>query len=115
MVKGVLTISWLLLLLSISSMQPYLKDAEAADSPYSTASTPAWVINVNTASAEEIAAIPGLGEKKSEAIVRFREKHGPFPKIDDLKRVDGIGDKLFEKIRPYIVVKGDTTLKSSQK
>lgn len=112
MVKGIMTISWLLLLLSISSIQPYLRGAEAVESSRNTAP---WVINVNTASAEDIAAIPGLGEKKSQAIIKFREKNGPFVKIEDLKRVDGIGDKLFEKIMPYVVVKGDTTLRQSQK
>ncbi len=112
MVKGLMTISWMLLLLSISSVQPYLKFAEAAESSHNPAP---WVININTASTEEIAAIPGLGEKKSQAIIKFREKNGPFAKIEDLKRVDGIGDKLFEKIMPYVVVKGDTTLKTSHK
>lgn len=112
MVKGLLTISSLILLLGISNMQPYLLRAEAAESSYKTET---WVININTASAEEIAAVPGLGEKKSQAIIKFREKHGAFARIEDLKRVDGIGDKLFEKIRPYVVVKGDTSLKPAQK
>lgn len=112
MVRDILTISGLLILLSISSLQPCLKPVEAAESLSKVA---AWVININTASVEEIAAIPGLGEKKSEAIVKFREKNGPFAKAEDLKRVDGIGDKLFEKIKPYIVVKGDSTQKVNQK
>jgi competence ComEA-like helix-hairpin-helix protein len=112
MKRGLVTISWLLLLFSISGTLPYLKGAEAAESSSKTAP---WVININTASAEEIAAVPGLGEKKSEAVVMFREKHGPFAKIEDIKKVDGIGDKLFERIMAYLVVKGDTTWKSSKK
>ncbi|MBI5096862.1 MAG: helix-hairpin-helix domain-containing protein [Nitrospirae bacterium] len=112
MKRGLVTISWLLLLLSISSTLPCLRGVEAAESSYKTAP---WVININTASAEEIVAVPGLGEKKSQAIVMFREKHGPFAKIEDIKKVDGIGDKLFERIMAYLVVKGDTTWKSSKK
>lgn len=110
--KGVMSIGLLLLLLSICNMQPYLRGAGATENPLNAN---AWVININTASAEEISAIPGLGEKKSQAVIKFREKHGPFTKVEDIKKVDGIGDKLFDKIMPYIVVKGDTTFKSSQK
>ena len=110
--KRVLTLSYLLLLLSISAVQPYFVMAEAAG-PVSKGE--ASVFNVNVASADEMAAIPGLGEKKSQAIVKFREKHGPFAKIEDIKKVDGIGDKLFERIMAYLVVKGDTTWKSSKK
>ena len=110
--KSAMTIGLLLLFLSIYNMRPFIKAARAAESLHDTTS---WVININTASAGEIAAIPGLGDKKSQAIIKFREKHGPFAKPEDLKKVDGIGDKLFEKIMPYIVIKGDTTFKSSQR
>lgn len=112
MVKGLLTVSWLLLLLSITNVQPHIAAAGAAESSQKAA---IWVVNINVATEEEIAAIPGIGEKKSQAIVEFRQKNGPFAKAEDLKRVDGIGDKLFEKIRPYVVIKGETTLKPSQK
>lgn len=105
MVKGFITMSWLFLLLSLTSIQPNIIHAEPVENTHKAA---AYVINVNTASAEEIAAIPGLGEKKSQAIIKFREKHGPYAKAEDLKKVDGIGDKLFVKIKPYIIVKGDT-------
>ena len=109
MMKRVLTLSYLFLLLSISAVQPYLVMAEAAG-PVSKGEMS--VLNVNIASADEMAAIPGLGEKKSQAIVKFREKHGPFVKVEDLKKVDGIGDKLFVKIKPYVTVKADSTIKA---
>jgi len=112
MIKGLLTVSCLLLLLGISSIQPYVLRAENSEGLQKGNTA---VININTASAEEIAAIPGLGEKKSEAIVKFREKHGAFARVEDLKKIDGIGDKLFEKIRPYVIVKVDNTLKPRQK
>ena len=107
--KRILTVSYLLLLLSISAVQPYLVMADASG-PVSKGEIA--VLNVNVASANEMAAIPGLGEKKSQAIVKFREKHGPFGKVEDLKKVDGIGDKLFGKIKPYVTVKADSAIKA---
>ena len=62
-----------------------------------------------------MASVPGLGEKKSQAIVKFREKHGPFARVEDLKKVDGIVDKLFEKIRQYVTVKADSAIKAQKK
>lgn len=112
MIKGLLTASWLFLLLSIANITPTLTHAEAIENSSRTTTS---VINVNTASAEEISVIPGLGEKKSLAIVKFREKNGPYARIEDLKKVNGIGDKLFDKIKPYVTVKSDTTVKQPQK
>ncbi len=112
MVKGILTMSYLLLLLSISAVQPYFVRAEATGS---VSKGEISIVNVNVASADEMAAIPGLGEKKSQAIVKFREKHGPFVRLEDLKKVDGIGDKLFGKIRPYVTVKVDGAIKAQNK
>ncbi|MBI4716068.1 MAG: helix-hairpin-helix domain-containing protein [Nitrospirae bacterium] len=70
-------------------------------------------VNINTADIGQLMVVPGLGEKKSQTIVKYREKNGPFSRVEDVKKVQGIGDKLFEKIRPYLTVKGETTLKSS--
>ena len=59
-------------------------------------------ININTASAEELAEfLPGIGEKKANGIVEYREKAGGFVSVDELIRVDGIGEKTLENIRPY--------------
>lgn len=59
-------------------------------------------ININTATADELATLKGIGVAKSQAIVEYREKHGPFKTVDDLKGVSGIGDKLLEQLRPNI-------------
>ncbi len=112
MVKGILTVSYLLLLLSISTVQPYIVKAEATET---VSRSEISVVNINSASADEMASVPGLGEKKSQAIVKFREKHGPFARVEDLKKVDGIGDKLFEKIRQYVIVKADSAIKAQKK
>lgn len=106
MYKGFLSMSGLLLLLSLSTLQPGMIHAEPVENSHKAAVS---IINVNIASAMEIASIPGLGEKKSLAVIKYREKHGPYAKVEDLKKVDGIGNKLFEKIKPYVTVKADTT------
>ena len=55
-------------------------------------------LNINTASAEQIASVmTGVGESKAQAIVEYREQHGKFKSIQDLEYVDGIGEKTIEK------------------
>lgn len=103
MVRKLLAAGWLFLLLGLIALQPDLMEAEASGKmPPQVASVRR--IDINIASAEEIATIPGLGVKKSEAVVLYRKIHGPFRKVEELKNVDGIGDKLLERIRPYIMV-----------
>jgi competence protein ComEA len=70
-------------------------------------------IDVNTASAAELTALKGIGQVKAEAIVQYREKHGGFQTVDDLKLVRGIGDKLLEQIRPQVTVGSTATQKAS--
>lgn len=59
-------------------------------------------ININRASASELTAIPGIGEKKAQEIVAYREANGPFKSIDDLSNVSGIGPKTVEKIKDVV-------------
>lgn len=61
-------------------------------------------ININTASYEEIEALPGIGPQKASDILKYRETHGPFQSIDDLLKVNGIGEKTLQQIRPYITL-----------
>ena len=61
-------------------------------------------ININTASAEELAALDGIGEVISERIADFREENGPFLTVEGIMLVDGVGDKLFEDIKDFIYV-----------
>jgi competence protein ComEA len=60
-------------------------------------------VNINTASAAELANLPGIGASKAQAIVDFRAKE-PFSKPDDLRKVKGIGDKLYESIKDQVTV-----------
>lgn len=60
-------------------------------------------VDINSASAEELAGLPGIGESKAKAIVEYRAAE-PFQSVDDLKKVKGIGDKMLEALRPDITV-----------
>lgn len=68
----------------------------------------AWAlqpVNVNTASAEEIAeALKGVGQTKAEAIVTYRNEHGAFKHIDELVNVKGIGVRTVDINREYILL-----------
>ena len=61
-------------------------------------------INLNTATSEQLQTISGIGAKRAEDIVAYRESHGSFQSVDDLKNVSGIGDKTLDKIRESIYV-----------
>mgnify|MGYP003589210156 CR=1 FL=1 len=56
-------------------------------------------VNINTATADELAALNGIGKVKAEAIVAYRTANGKFKAIEDLKKVTGIGDKTIEKLK----------------
>jgi competence protein ComEA len=62
------------------------------------------LINVNTASAIELEALPGVGEVLAAAIVQYRTEHGPFATVDDLVDVSGIGPSTLEEIRDHTTV-----------
>ena len=63
-------------------------------------------VNINTASAAELATLKGIGPAKAQAIVDHREKNGQFKSVDDLKLVRGIGDKMLEQLRSHVTVNG---------
>ena len=61
-------------------------------------------ININTASAEELAQLKGIGPSHAAKIVAYREKNGPFKMPEDLVQVSGIGQKTFEANQEFIIV-----------
>jgi len=72
------------------------------------------VVNINTATAAELALLPGVGPSKAEAIVKYRAA-SPFKQVDQIMRVKGIGKKSFQSMKPYLTIEGPTTLKSKVK
>ncbi|MCI8547356.1 MAG: hypothetical protein HFJ38_00555 [Bacilli bacterium] len=61
-------------------------------------------ISLNTASREELLTLPGIGESKADSILQYREEHGEFTSIEEIKEVNGIGDSLFDKIKENITL-----------
>lgn len=61
-------------------------------------------INLNTATKAELMTLSGIGETKADSIIRYREEHGKFQSIEDIKNIDGIKDGLFERIKNSITV-----------
>jgi len=61
-------------------------------------------VNLNTADVKALESIKGIGPAKAEAIVKYREEHGPFKTIEELANVKGIGPQLVNKIKPHVEV-----------
>ena len=61
-------------------------------------------ININRASVEELMMLPGIGRTKAEAIIAYREEHGPFDTTEELKKVSGIGDGIYKKLASKVTV-----------
>ena len=70
----------------------------------SGADATAALVNINTASAEELQALPGVGPATAAAIVEERERNGPFASPEDIMRVSGIGEKKYQKMQAMICV-----------
>ena len=69
----------------------------------------AGVVNIQTASAEQLQLLPGIGPAKAAAIVSYRDTH-PFHRVEDIMRVRGIGRATFRRLRPMLSVSGGTTM-----
>ncbi len=81
----------------------------AAPSPSSASSSPSTSakggkVNINSANAEQLMEIDGIGEATAAKIIAYREEKGPFKSIEDIKDVSGIGDKKFESMKDSITV-----------
>lgn len=66
-------------------------------------------VNINTATLEELEQLPGIGPAKAQAIIDDRTQNGKFKSAEDLKRVKGIGDSTFDKLKSEVAVTGATT------
>jgi competence protein ComEA len=74
----------------------------AASAPPSVPSKP--LLNLNTATIDQLETLPGIGRKTAERIIEHRTKIGSFKRIEELMNVKGIGEKSFLKLKPLIVV-----------
>ncbi|WP_461603859.1 ComEA family DNA-binding protein [Aeromonas salmonicida] len=87
--------------------QPLLAADKPAAKPATTVTTAkeSGKVNLNTASINELTALKGIGKKKAQAIVDFREKQGKFTTVEQLADVSGIGPATLEANRDMIIVK----------
>jgi comEA protein len=61
-------------------------------------------VSLNSASAEELQQVPGIGPATAKSIINFREKSGPFRRVEDLLAIRGISKQALERMRPYVTV-----------
>jgi competence protein ComEA len=80
------------------------KTGQAIDPPAQPTILSLIIVNINTATIEELDSLPEIGPKTAQAIIDYRNNHGLFTKIDEILEVEGIGPVTFEKIRELITV-----------
>ena len=69
---------------------------------------PAWaLVDVNTATRSELESLKGIGPTKAQAIIDYRQKHGPFKRLEDLEKVKGIGKTTVDKLKGELTVHGE--------
>ncbi|EGQ27603.1 MULTISPECIES: helix-hairpin-helix domain-containing protein [Sporosarcina] len=88
----------------VAGEEPPAYSQPAATAVSATGGTQTAQVNINTANETEFQTLPGVGPSKAAAIVQYREEHGAFKQLDDLKNVSGIGDKTFEKLESSITL-----------
>lgn len=76
----------------------------AASPPQKKKAPPASPLDLNVATVEQLEQLPGIGPATAKAIVRFREKSGPYRRVEDLLAIRGITKRKLEKLRPYVTV-----------
>lgn len=86
--------AWLVLGLLLVSFSAVLAEAQAT----------APKININTASAADLQNLPRIGPQIAQRIIDFRTQNGPFKRVEELMKVKGIGEKLFDQIKDRVMV-----------
>ena len=93
------------ILLVVSLLAPLAASAAASDG----------MVNVNTATAQQLQLLPRIGPSVAQRILDYRKENGRFAAVDDLMLVRGIGESTFAQLKPYVSLTGDTTLSEKVK
>jgi comEA protein len=80
-------------------------------SAYAQSPAPKAKVNINTASVSELETLPRIGPKVAQRIVDFRTKNGAFKRVEDIMKIQGIGEKVYENIKDLITVGGESASK----
>lgn len=102
------TLTRFVLVLSIA-LGPLVHTTAAQDAA-TKAAAPASVVNLNDATPQQLETLPGIGPRAAQRIVEFRTKNGGFKKVEDLMKIQGIGERSFLRLKPLVTVgsvKGD--------
>ena len=83
------------------------EEASGEDETRPDSLLPGETINVNTADVYDLQRLPGIGEKRAQDIIAYREEHGPFQTVDELTNVSGIGPVILENLREYAAVENE--------
>ena len=109
MVCSILTLASLVMMVAVPPVAAQSKGRASAAKPPATGP-----ININTASAAELEGLPGVGPKMAARIVEYRQKNGPFKKIEDVMNVRGLGEKNFLKVKGQLTVGAPKTAERAQ-
>ena len=90
--------------LAAQSGAPKAQGSRAAKPPVAATVVSTEVVNLNSATAAQIASLPGIGPKTADLVVQYRTKNGPFKKIEEIMNVRGIGEKSFLKIKDRLTI-----------
>ncbi|MEZ5421450.1 MAG: helix-hairpin-helix domain-containing protein [Vicinamibacterales bacterium] len=102
------TLTRIAFVLSVA-LGPMTGAAHAQEAPAKPAAAPS-VVNLNQATAAQLEALPGIGPRAAQRIIEYRTKNGAFKKVEDLMKIQGIGERSFLRLRPLVSVgsaKGD--------
>jgi competence protein ComEA len=103
--------AWRTALLGLLLLSLGLGVAQASEAK--SGPTLSGVVNINTANAQQLQLLPGVGKVRADAIVALRKEQGRFESIDQLTRVKGIGESMLERMRPHVTLNGKTTAQGS--
>jgi competence protein ComEA len=92
------------------AVTPQVSYAQQEQAPVAAAKT---TLNLNTATLEQLATLPGIGPKTAQLILEYRTKNGSFKKIEELMNIKGIGEKSFLKLKPLVSAPPKTDPKTS--
>ena len=99
----------------VALISAHAQPASAQASGRGAAKAAVGTVNLNTAPATEFEGLPGIGAKTAARIIEYRQKNGPFKKVEELMNVRGIGEKNFLKLKPQITVASAKAEASSAK
>jgi competence protein ComEA len=111
MACSILTLASLVLMVAVQAA-PASAQSKARASAAKPVTT--GMVNINTASATELEGLPGVGPKTAARIIEYRQKNGPFKKIEDLMSVRGFGEKNFLRVKGQLTVGAPKTAERAQ-